>query len=183
MKIYVLRHGQTDWNLKGKIQGNTDIELNYKGIEQAKKVSEIIKYKNINIIICSPLKRTKQTAEIIKDVINCDILYEDALKERNYGIFEGLFRNDIQNSGINLDNFNNYYLNLKYKNIETIHNFCTRVWKFLDNLKIAYIDKNILLVSHGGTIRVINAYFNGIKKNGMLDSTGLNNCEILIYEI
>ena len=65
MKIYVVRHGQTNWNVKGKIQGKSDIELNEKGIEQAKELKELIKNYDINLIISSPLKRAKQTAEII----------------------------------------------------------------------------------------------------------------------
>ena len=67
MKIYVIRHGQTDWNVAGKCQGRTDIELNETGIEQAKQAKEQLKNYNIDQIICSPLKRTRKTAEIINE--------------------------------------------------------------------------------------------------------------------
>ena len=56
MKIYVMRHGQTDWNLAGKAQGRTDIELNDTGIEQAKQAKKQIDNYKIDLIICSPLK-------------------------------------------------------------------------------------------------------------------------------
>ena len=52
MKIYVIRHGQTDWNVAGKCQGRTDIELNETGIEQAKQAKEQLKNYNIDQIIC-----------------------------------------------------------------------------------------------------------------------------------
>ena len=65
MKIYVMRHGQTDWNLAGKAQGRTDIELNDTGIEQAKQTKKQIDNYKIDLIICSPLKRARKTAEII----------------------------------------------------------------------------------------------------------------------
>ncbi len=54
MKLYVIRHGQTDWNVAGKCQGRTDIELNSTGIEQAKKAKTQLKDHKIDLIICSP---------------------------------------------------------------------------------------------------------------------------------
>ena len=67
MKIYVTRHGQTDWNVQGKTQGRADIELNEVGIKQAKQTKEELKNIDIDLIICSPLKRAKKTAEIINE--------------------------------------------------------------------------------------------------------------------
>ena len=65
MKILITRHGQTNWNVLGKIQGQTDIELNENGKKQAKEISEYIRNENIELIITSPLKRAKETAEIV----------------------------------------------------------------------------------------------------------------------
>ena len=65
MKIYVIRHGQTNWNVEEIIQGKKDIELNEVGIRQAYEVKEKLNMLNIDLIMCSPLKRTKKTAEII----------------------------------------------------------------------------------------------------------------------
>ena len=67
MKIYVIRHGQTDWNVAGKCQGRTDIELNETGIEQAKQAKEQLKNYNIDQIICSPLKRTRKIDIYVPD--------------------------------------------------------------------------------------------------------------------
>ena len=95
MKFYVVRHGQTDWNAKGRIQGKTDIELNEIGIEQARQLKALIKDYNIDLIISSPLKRARKTAEIINETVKCNIIFEDSLKERGYGIFEGMIRKEI----------------------------------------------------------------------------------------
>ena len=65
MKILVTRHGQTDWNLDKKVQGKADIELNEKGRQQAEETKKLLDYKDIDLIICSPLIRARQTAEII----------------------------------------------------------------------------------------------------------------------
>ena len=195
MKFYVVRHGQTDWNAKGRIQGKTDIELNEIGIEQARQLKALIKDYNIDLIISSPLKRARKTAEIINETVKCNIIFEDSLKERGYGIFEGMIRKEINDELlidvvskeindelINSDILNNYYINKEYKEIETIQSLCSRVWKLLDNLKPKYKDNNILLVTHGGTIRAINGYFNGINEKGIIDNPGLKNCEIKFYE-
>mgnify|MGYP005782903757 FL=1 len=94
MKILITRHGQTDWNVLGKIQGQTDIELNDNGRQQAKETGELIKNENIDIIITSPLKRAKETAKIINENFNVTIIEDNRLMERNFGKSEGLTKDD-----------------------------------------------------------------------------------------
>ena len=65
MKIYVVRHGETDWNNNGIMQGNTDVLLNQTGIEQGLKVKKILENERIDICMSSPLKRAYDTAKII----------------------------------------------------------------------------------------------------------------------
>ncbi len=183
MKLYVLRHGQTDWNIAGKTQGRTETELNNTGIEQAKKAGDQIKKYKINLIICSPLKRARQTAEIINTVTNCQIIIDDRIIERDCGNIEGTTDEEwasIVNEDINI--INNYNVNWNKQNVEPIQNVCNRVWNLLEEIKEKYKDKSILLVTHGGTCRAINAYFNGISKDGIVHSAKIKNCEIREYE-
>ncbi len=65
MNLFVVRHGQTEWNVLKKMQGSADISLNDRGIEQAHLTKENLKDNNIDFIFCSPLIRAKQTAKII----------------------------------------------------------------------------------------------------------------------
>lgn len=183
MKIYVIRHGQTNWNLEGRIQGKTDIELNAEGKKQAEEVRKYIKKYNIDLIISSPLKRARKTAEIINEELNCDIIFDKSLEERSYGSFEGKIRKLVNDQIINSDELNNYKINLKYEGIEPIYDLCNRVWTLLDNIKRKYNDKNILLVSHGGTIRAINGYFEGMNNEGIIENPNLSNCQIISYEM
>lgn len=90
------RHGQTDWNLLGKIQGQTDIELNDTGRNQAEETGMQIQNEKIDLIITSPLKRAKETAEIINKNFNVSIIEDDRLLERKYGRNEGSTKEDIQ---------------------------------------------------------------------------------------
>ncbi len=65
--VYFLRHGETDWNLEGRTQGRTDIPLNRNGELQAKESGEALKYKEIDVIITSPLKRAKKLLKLFKN--------------------------------------------------------------------------------------------------------------------
>ena len=184
MKLYVIRHGQTEWNVAGKCQGMTDIELNSTGKEQAKKTSEKIKNYKIDLIICSPLKRARATAEIINEVVNCIIINDERIIERNCGNLEGTTEKEWDSIiGENVDVINNYNLNWNGQNIEPIQDVCKRVWNLLDEIQEKYKDKNVLIVTHGGTCRAINAYFNGIGEDGYVQSAKIKNCEVREYEI
>mgnify|MGYP005787675381 FL=1 len=94
MEILVTRHGQTDWNALGKLQGQTDIELNNIGRQQAKETGKLIKDENIDLIITSPLKRAVETAKIINTNFKVNIVEDDRLMERKYGESEGLTKDE-----------------------------------------------------------------------------------------
>ena len=177
MKIYVLRHGQTSWNVDGRIQGKQDIELNEIGIRQAYEAKEKFNMLNIDLIMCSPLKRTKKTAEIINQDKNVDIIYKKELIERDLWDFEGKGY-DIEEGDIY-----DYYKNESKMKIEPVVDLCSRINKLLTDIKNNYKNNTILLVTHSGTARAIEAYFYGIDKNGKLPPENLENCEIREYEL
>ncbi len=183
MDIFVLRHGETDWNKENRIQGSIDIPLNQEGIKQAKETRDYLKHYKIDLIICSPLKRAIQTANIINEVLNCEIKYSEALKERNFGEYEGKKKQELNDdqvirSGILF----NYEVNKKYKGIEPIKDFYERVYLFLNELKETS-NSNILLVTHGGTINIINTYFNGFDKQGYIRNLATKNAKVLKYKL
>ena len=183
MKVYIIRHGQTDWNKKGKIQGKTDIELNEEGIEQAREATKKLENCDIDVIISSPLKRARKTAEIINETKNVPIIFKEELEERGFGEFEGKTQQEFQDEIWNSEILANYNLNKQYKGVETIQDLCDRVWNLIEDLKEEYYDKNILLVTHGGVTRAINGYFNGPNEEGILEDLNLHNCEIRTFEI
>ena len=81
MEILLTRHGQTEWNLLKKVQGKADIELNEKGIEQARKTRDYLKNEKIDLILCSPLKRAIQTAGIINQGRNIKTIIDERVIE------------------------------------------------------------------------------------------------------
>src|SRR5699024_6004320 len=93
--IRLIRHGETNWNKEGRIQGKTDIPLNETGRIQAEECAASLKHSEWDIIISSPLKRAKQTAEIINKNLHLPIMEMSAFAERNYGDAEGMHFNGI----------------------------------------------------------------------------------------
>ena len=90
MKIYYVRHGQTDWNLARKMQGGgTEKELNETGINQANETRKELENVKYDIIICSPMYRAKQTAEIINKDKNVKTIIDERIRERKLGKLEG----------------------------------------------------------------------------------------------
>ena len=84
--IYVVRHGQTDWNLQGRCQGWHDIELNQTGIEQAEKLAKLLADVKFDVCFSSPLKRAVKTAQTIYDG---NIILDQRIIERGNGELEG----------------------------------------------------------------------------------------------
>ena len=178
MNLYVIRHGETDWNRKGILLSLEDISLNKKGIEQANEAKEIVENLDYDIVISSPLKRTFQTAKIINEKKAKEIVFEERIIERNAGKLSG--------KNITEEIFKDYWnveKNIKYEGAETIKEFLKRVFSFLEEIKVKYSNKNILLVTHKGVCRAIKVYFEGLTENQNIKDYGQDNCEIKIYKI
>ena len=175
MEIFITRHGQTDWNVEKKMQGRTDIELNNKGIEQAYHAKEKLKNKKIDLIICSPLKRAKKTAEIISNY-EIPVIVDSRIIERDFGEFEGLSKEEFDSSS-----FWNYSLDCHYDKAESVQQLLNRVYNFLDEYKEIYEKKDVLIVTHAGVIPAICSYFKGIPKNNNLFCYHFKTCEIIKF--
>lgn len=175
--IYVIRHGQTDWNVAEKTQGSIDTELNKAGIEQARSVKNELSNTKIDVVLCSPQKRCKSTAKIICKGRNIPIVEVADLRERGFGEFEGKQKN------IDYDwvQFWSWEQNKQYKQAENVRTFFERVSNTIKKVKNDYAEKNVLIVTHSGVSAMIYCYFNNIKPNGKLKIPGTNNCELVKY--
>lgn len=179
MRLLLTRHGQTDWNIVGKIQGQTDIELNETGIKQAEETREKLAKEKIDVIISSPQKRAKRTAEIIARGRKIPIIIDKGIEERYFGKFEGKTRKEF-----NFDEIWNYKLDKQYEDAESVGELFTRVQRFLEKIKEEYKDRTVLLVTHGGVCVPIRATLEGIPKGmEVLRGLGLENCEVKEYEL
>ncbi|WP_458123080.1 histidine phosphatase family protein [Paenibacillus sp. Z3-2] len=145
MRIGLIRHGLTDWNAAGRIQGQTDIPLNGEGREQAERLGRRLLTEEYqwDYIITSGLSRAQETGEIISTLLNVPLLEPDArLKERAFGQIEGLTSEErVARWGQTWET-----LDLGQEQIVDIQ---IRALAFLDDLWSAYPDQNVLIVTHG----------------------------------
>ena len=176
MKLYVTRHGQTELNVKRKVCGLTNIPLTEKGKAQAKALSAKLATKKIDLIICSPLKRARMTAEIINESTHCNIIVDDRIIEQNYGVYEKTDWDDEKFLAAKKAFF------CKFPGGESIVQVAHRAYNLLDEIKEKYDGKTILIVSHGGVCRVIDTYFNDRTNNEFFDFQ-LDNCGLKEYEL
>lgn len=174
MKLYIVRHGQVPHNAL-KQYNTTDEDLTDLGIKQAEELRDKIKDMKFDIIICSPLNRTKHTAEII-NINNSKIIYDDRIRERNCGDLSG---KPLEVT--NREEYWNYNTTIEYGTSENIKLFFDRVYNFLDELKTEDYER-VLIVAHSGVSKAFNGYFEGIK-DGKFLNRGLKNCEIKEYEL
>lgn len=178
--IYLVRHGQTDWNVERKIQGNTDIPLNEIGELQARNAAENISKLKIDKIISSDLSRARQTAEIINEKVGANIKLDKRLREVNYGDFEG---NLVEN--LTEQDWQIFDKNPEKINGESRIEVYKRIKSLFDEIDE---EENTLIVTHGGALRMIMYYANNKDKFDLekyIDCTQdikIHNAELLQWE-
>ena len=176
--LTITRHGQTDWNSQGRIMGWCDEPLNNTGLQQAKETAALLKDHHFDLVICSPLLRARQTAEIILKDREVPVICDERIIERDFGEFDGLMKSEF-----NYADLWDYHKNCKYEKAENIQDFFRRIYAFLDDIRKQYPDKDILLVTHGGVSMPIECYFRGNIPEGTLGGKGisLKNCQFRDY--
>ena len=182
MKIYLTRHGQTEWNVAGKLQGWGNSDLTEKGIEYAKKLSHRLKDVDFDYIYSSPQQRALETAKLIRGNKDTEIKILKDLREIGFGSWEGMEIKRIKE--LYSDEFDTY-LNrphlYKPTDGEGFDEVYRRVKNVLDRILSAEAD-NILIVSHGVTIKILTSIIKEIPLEELYKipvqlGTALNICE------
>lgn len=177
MKLYVTRHGKTIINICERVNSINSIGINKEGRMQAKKAGEQIKNMDIDLIICSPLRRTRQTCSIL-NVNNVEVVYDDRIVERK--------ANSMQYAKVkNIDVLYWYDLshNVIYKNTEGFGALTKRVKDFIEDIKMKYEGNNILIVTHGDFCKAVYSYLKKVYDPKKISEFYQDNCEIVEYDI
>lgn len=138
-----MRHGTTIWNEKGITQGRTNNMLSKQGIIITKEIAEKNKNINFDIIYCSPLRRTVQTANIMNKFHNVKIVKDERLIEIDQGIFTGRHKDSLTDEERKLKNSRD-----KSCNMESYQSAYNRAKDFLDSIKNSSSFDNILIITH-----------------------------------
>jgi broad specificity phosphatase PhoE len=173
MKIFIMRHGETNYNLKRLLNEipTKDVFLTENGINQAKEAHEKLKNIDFDKVYVSPLYRTQQTAEIV--VPNKKQIIDDRLKD----VISGC-------EGKTVDYYHKLINNDRTKRVnggESFQDVKKRVNEFLDELKTQNLDE-VLIVSHFDTIRAMMVYFKNLSDEEAFNLR-IHNCEIIEVSI
>lgn len=155
--LYIVRHGQTDWNVQELTQGEADIPLNAEGIKQAKKIRQQLQDINFDVVFSSDLIRAKKTAEIIAMEKKFAIETTRLLRERRYGKFDGTPYQKMEKFHRTWEKLSKKErVNYKpYKDYETDKEIIDRFITFIRETAVMYPGKTVLIVCHGGIMRVL----------------------------
>lgn len=158
MILYLMRHGQTDWNMNERVQGWQDTPINQQGIKQALTAGEKLAKEEIETIYSSDLKRAKKSAEIISAALDLPLHCTKRLREMNFGKAEGLKKTDlpakfpyIYPAFNDLNNQERY--DVRYPNGESIGEVQQRFMKFVTKL-LEDRRQKVLIVTHGMLVRI-----------------------------
>lgn len=189
MMLYIVRHGETDWNRQKKVQGHTDIPLNEYGRHLAEETAEGMKEIPIDMGYTSPLKRARETAEIILKGRNIPLLDEPRIQEIGFGIYEGI-HTGTEEKEPGSDEFNLFFTDtasyIPPKGAESVEKLYERTGEFLAELcgRRELEDKNILISTHGAAM---TALLNRIKGNvtvaGFWKDEVPPNCSVTMVKV
>jgi broad specificity phosphatase PhoE len=178
--LILVRHGETDWNRDGRWQGHSDTHLNDVGREQARRVAAELD--SADVIYTSDLARARETADIIAAALDVDVRTDPRLRERSFGAWEGLSAPEIEEQFA--DELARWRVGdgAGAADAEPFEAFAGRVRAFVDDTVARHPDETVLVVAHGGSIRVIHALAGGLDYvRDHRSIPGVPNCAVARY--
>ncbi len=181
MRLYILRHGQTNLNLEKRVQGHINSELNETGIRQAEELAEVVRENALHFdtIFCSPLKRALDTCQIVTGLDSSHFIVDERIKEFDFGEIEGTPYRDLP--GLSKTFFTAPDQYVPQGRGETFQHLIERTSAFLEELKTRCTG-NVLLTSHGTAIHAMLLYFRGKKLQDFWDED-VHNCDLMMVDL
>jgi broad specificity phosphatase PhoE len=157
----LVRHGETDWNAAGRLQGHTDRPLNEHGRRQANELAEQLAGEGADAIYASDLSRAKETAEIVGARLGLPVVIDADLREKNWGNWEGLTGDE------------RVYVEFEG---ESTQDHRERVLRAVRRIAERHPGQRVVVVTHGGSLRRIQAAVNGVA-DPVIDNCAVWSCE------
>ncbi len=175
--IYVLRHGETDWNQQGRVQGSTDNSLNAKGREQAAAVASQLATVSVDHIYSSGLTRAIQTADAFKD--KAPVTPQPMLNERSFGIYEGKIEKDVAKEwGSRLTSLTD-----DMEGGESLASIAKRVSAATREIVARHSGGTVMIVAHGGVNPLVIGELIGLAPDKAIKEIRQSNDEVYKIEV
>jgi broad specificity phosphatase PhoE len=159
-RLILTRHGETDWNSEGRWQGHSDTPLNERGRAQARELAAQLDH--VDVVYASDLARSRETAEIAAGHLGVELHLDPRLRERSFGAWEGLTAGEIEERFVDEHRRWQSGEGFGADDAEPFDAFAARIHAFLDDVLERHPDEEVLVVAHGGSIRVIHALATGL---------------------
>ena len=181
MKLFCVRHGQTDWNVKGKFQGRTDIPLNSKGLRQAHSVAEMLSGLSLDSVWSSELSRSRQTAEKIASFHDLEVNISEGITEISHGKWEGLVAYQIEQKWPGM--LEKWHLDPHMVTMPDGENLLDVQKRAVNTISeiISSEHENIAIVSHDAVLKVLLCHWLGCPVRSFWRFQ-LSNCSITLVE-
>jgi probable phosphoglycerate mutase len=182
-RLCLVRHGETAWNAEGRVQGQLDIPLNATGLAQARAVAAALKNESFAAIYSSDLVRAQQTARPVADLWKKNIVLDENLRERHYGMFQGMTYAEAS------ERIPEGYARFKAKDPgydfgtgESLEDFNRRSLLFIKRAAQDHEGENLLLFTHGGVLEMVYRHATGrglsTPRDFEIPNAGINRVEI-----
>lgn len=154
MSIYLSRHGQTQWNLSGRLQGHLNSPLTSQGVEQAKQLAVLAEKHDITHVISSDLGRALDTAWIVAKQLSCSVSINCDLRERNLGVIQGIDRCEAPKLWRAFER-RFFKDELDISDAEPASVVANRILYALQKIQDKHSERNVLVVGHGEWLRIL----------------------------
>ena len=163
-RLLLVRHGETDWNRQHRVQGHTDVPLNATGRGQAEALAERLETTTLAAVYSSDLARARETAETIARSQGLDVVTDAALREKNFGSWEGLTDVEIA------ERFPEAVRG-RWGDGETTEDVAGRVLPAIERIRARHPVGTVVVVTHGGPMRLVLDQFG-------IEHRRIGNCEV-----
>lgn len=188
VKLFLVRHGESEWNKLGLWTGFSDVSLSQKGREEAKKAGELLLGDNIDKVYTSNLKRAIETFEQIRTILDrkdLDYTKSEALNERDYGDYTGKNKWQIKEEvgDVEFQKIRRGW-DVSIPNGESLKNVYERVVPYFENniKKDLVSGKNVLITAHGNSLRALMKYLENIEDDRIAD-VEIETGEVVVYDL
>lgn len=184
LRVILTRHGETLWNIEGRVQGFLDSPLTEKGIRQARQLGKRLQNEGITKIYSSDLSRAKATADIIRDELGLPEIYvNEALRELHFGEWEGKVWWDLRQKHPELFSvWDTGPHQVQIPGGESMEEASERAWNFIQELRKKHTNEAVCLVTHGMTLQLVVKRALGIPLGQWENVPWQHNTAVNIFE-